>query len=115
MSINRIDFQGAFMRTGDQHNVKAADNSRVNADQNIFQNQFEKEREEKSTSVIETTDANKSQGKFDAREKGKNEYHDGRKKDKKGRDDKESELEGAVLRLGGQVEQRVTHTFDLNV
>ena len=83
MSINRIDFQGAFIRTGDQNNVKAADNSKINTDQNIFQNQFEREREEKSISVVETTDTYKGQGKFDAKEKGKNEYRDGRKKDKK--------------------------------
>ena len=74
MSINRIDFQGAFLNTGDQNNVKAADNSKVQGQQTAFQTQFDKQKIEEAATVSETQDMYKQQGKFDAREKGKNEY-----------------------------------------
>ena len=45
MSINRIDFQGAFLRTGDMGAVKAAEDAKPQADQSAFQLQFQKQKQ----------------------------------------------------------------------
>ncbi|WP_026509941.1 MULTISPECIES: hypothetical protein [unclassified Butyrivibrio] len=75
MSINRIDFQGSVVRTNDISQIKANEDNKAFTDQNAFQTEFNKEVDQKSTSVTKKENADqKQQEKHDAREKGKNEY-----------------------------------------
>lgn len=119
MSINRIDFQGAFLNTGEQNNIKSADNSRVQGEQAAFQTQFNKEKNEEANAVAETSEMFKQQSKFDAREKSKNEYErrkGGRKgereKNKKNKDDQTSD--GDIQRISGNNRiVRQIHNFDI--
>ena len=85
MSINRIDLQGAVLRTSDVAQHGAQDASKISVDQNNFASQFTREIEEKLTSVNETNKTDKKEEKFDAKEKGSNEYYrdEGEKKEKK--------------------------------
>ena len=123
MSINRIDFQGAFLNTGEQHNIKTADNSKLQGEQVAFQSQFDKQKSEEANAVTETPDMFRQQSKFDAREKGKNEYrrpgdqrkgkHDKKKEDQ---DQEQTSLEGDVRRVAGSAGlRRQTHGFDFKV
>lgn len=124
MSINRIDFQGAFLNTGEQNNVKSADNSKVQGQQAAFQTQFDKQKIEESRSVSETPDMFKQQSKFDAREKSKNEYERRKgnpKKEKDGNEEKkgakdQKQAEGDIRRVGltGGLRKQ-THSFDFKI
>lgn len=94
MAINRIDFQGAMMRTGDYSAIKAGEENRPQSDQIAFQQQFSKEAEKRTNSVRETEESREQESKFDAKDKGKNEYTDLKDKDKgKKRDKKDVDIQ----------------------
>ena len=114
MSINRIDFQGSFMRTGDYGAVKAAEDAKPQADQNAFQVAFNKERREDLTTVQETGQTEEQDTKFDAREKSKNEYQ---RRKKQGQKKEEEENEGGVRDMSGRPVGRVVKSsgFDFKV
>lgn len=113
MSINRIDFQGAFLRTGDIGAVKAAEDAKPQADQSAFQTQFEKQKQEDLTTVKETGETAEQNTKFDAREKSKNEYFKRQKQKQK----EEEEDEGGVIDMNGRPVGRVLKSsgFDFKV
>ena len=98
MSINRIDFQGAFMRAGDAGAMKAAEDARPQADQSAFQAQFEKQKERDMTSVKASEETKEQQSKFDAREKGSNEYQRRKKQEEKEKEDED----GGVIDMNGR-------------
>ncbi|MBQ6735847.1 MAG: hypothetical protein IJR00_13180 [Lachnospiraceae bacterium] len=114
MSINRIDFQGAFLRTGDMGAVKAAEDAKPQADQSAFQLQFQKQKQAELTSVKETAETAEQNTKFDAREKSKNEYF---KRKKQGEKKDEEEDEGGVIDMNGRPVGRVLKSsgFDFKV
>ena len=85
MSIGRIDFQGAIIRTGDYSAVKQNEDNKPQTDQAAFQVQFSREADEKSQSVSHTSKSDPQKFKFDAKEKGNGSYEspDGDHKKKK--------------------------------
>ena len=98
MAINRIDFQGALVRTGDYSAIRQNEENKPITDQNAFQTQFAKEADQRLRSVRETEQTPEQKNKFDAKEKGKNEYH--KRKDQKGKD--EPEDDGGVIDMNGK-------------
>lgn len=74
MSINRIDVQGAIARTADFSTIKQNEDNKGQVDQTNFQAQFSKEIDQKGSTVTETKHTQEQQFKFDAKEKGNNEY-----------------------------------------
>ena len=100
MSINRIDFQGAFMRAGDAGAIKAAEDSRPQADQSAFQVRFEKEKERDLKSVQASDETQEERPKFDAREKGSNEYQ--RRKKQEDKDKDKEDADGGVIDMQGR-------------
>ena len=101
MSINRIDFQGAFARTSDIGAMKASEDARPQADQNAFQIQFEKEKERDLKSVQASDETQEEQPKFDAREKGSNEYQRRKKQEDKDKE-KDRADDGGVIDMHGR-------------
>ncbi|MCR4902122.1 MAG: hypothetical protein K6A23_04630 [Butyrivibrio sp.] len=90
MSINRIDFQGTILRSGDVAQHAGQDASKVAVDHNNFAEQFTREIDEKATSVNETNKTEQQEEKFDAKEEGKNKYYsDEKEKEKKKKQDDE--------------------------
>jgi hypothetical protein len=83
MAIRPVDIV-TMQRMGDVSQLKQQEDSKPVTDQVNFQNQMTKETEKTSTQVVQKSDINNDQQKYDAKEKGKNEYHgDGRVKVKK--------------------------------
>ncbi len=74
MSINRIDVQGAIARTADFSAIKQNEDNKGQVDQANFQAQFSRQIDQKSSTVTETKRTQEQQFKFDAKEKGSNEY-----------------------------------------
>ena len=92
MSINRIDFQGAFARTADVSPIKQNADNKGMVDQSNFQMQLNKEVDQKSTTVTESNKSEKDRSKFDAKEKGDNEYagDGGKRRNQEDKAEKES-------------------------
>lgn len=83
MPIRPVDIV-MMQRMSDVSQIKQQENNKPMADQVNFQNQMTKEVEKTSSQVIQKSDIENDPGKYDAKEKGKNEYHgDGKVKMKK--------------------------------
>lgn len=99
MAIGPIELQGSITRLQDFAIQKHNEDGRVVSDQATVVANEKKETENKAVSVNRSDDTQNEQRKFDAREKGSNEYFgnggDQRKKDEKGK-----EKEGMVLIKG---------------
>jgi hypothetical protein len=128
MSINRVDLQGAIVRTSDTSSLKNSDQAKGLTDQVNFQNQFDKEVDQRYNSVQEKENADMQNQKFDAKEKGKNEYQknggEGNEKEKKGKNQENmgfsaSELEhmaGTMIGKDGKpVNLDISSGFDFKV
>ncbi len=115
MSINRIDLQGAVLRTSDVAQHGAQDASKISVDQNNFASQFTREIEEKLTSVNETNKTDKKEEKFDAKEKGSNEYYrdEGEKKEKKQKEEDELS-KGFAGKSAEELEKMAGNMIDKN-
>lgn len=116
MSINRVDFQGAIVRTNDYTSVKQNEDSKVFVDQSAFQNQNTKDVDTKRTTVTKQDDTDPREQKFDAKEKGSNEYsrQDGGKK-KKSPEELERIADGVIGRDGRPVNLGFSSGFDFKV
>ncbi|MCH4192843.1 MAG: hypothetical protein LKF52_11085 [Butyrivibrio sp.] len=114
MSINRIDFQGALARTADFSTIKQNEDNKGQVDQTNFQTQFSKEIDNKSNTVTEPKNTQQQQFKFDAREKGKNEYsgNGGKSRNKDTSEKKENGIFGPD---GKKVSMDGTSTFDFKI
>ena len=97
MAIGFVELQGQITRAQDFTTVKHNEDTKGLVDQTNFGQQMTKQVEKQTQRVNERDKADNRQKKFDAREKGSNEYHgDGgrnRKKEKK-------EPDGKVLLKG---------------
>lgn len=83
MSIRPVDII-AMQRMADVSQVKQQEDAKPMTDQANFQNQLVKEIQQASEQVVKRENADNETGKYDAKEKGKNEYkHDGKVKIKK--------------------------------
>ena len=75
MSIGFVELNGGIQRTQDYATVKHNEEHRVVVDQSNIQTQFSKQVQEKSTRVKRGDDAQNTNQRHDAKEKGKNEYY----------------------------------------
>lgn len=106
MGLGPMEISGSITRVMDFANMKQADDNRVNVDQANFQGQMHKEINNRSTTVERGNDANNNQKKFDAKEKGSNEYYgDGGRR----RSDENRNRDGFVRAKTG------TSTFDIRI
>ena len=91
MGIGPLELQGAISRTQDFAQMRHTEDTKVIADQSVTVINHNKEVENKSSTVERGDDASNNLRKFDASEKGDNEYQgDGgqKKKNKKDSDGK---------------------------
>ncbi len=75
MAIGHIEMQGQIMRAQDYSQIKQQDDQRPEVSQTILQQQMAKTETRQMTRVNSRTDIENQMKKFDAKEKGSNEYH----------------------------------------
>lgn len=81
MGIGPLELSGGMTRVQDFANMRSAEEARPVADQAAFSDKLHKEIREKSETVKRGDDVDYEEKKFDAKEKGSNEYEgDGGKK-----------------------------------
>jgi len=115
MSINRIDMQGAVLRTGDMAQHGNHDGSKIAVDSNNFASQFSREVDEKMTSVTETNKTDSKEEKFDAKEEGKNKYYKDEKDKKDKKQNQEEELsKGFSGKSAKELEKMAGNMIDKN-
>ncbi len=118
MSISRIDFQGAIARTNDISQIKANEDNKEMSDHNAFQTQFDKEVDQKATTVNKKENADQNQQeKFDAKDKGKNEYHGngGKRKRENLNEDIEKLSETLIGSDGRPLDMHISSGFDFKI
>lgn len=74
MAFGIVELNGAMTSVHDYTAMKSNEASKASIDQGNFQNQVERDVEIQLSNVHESEDANNRQKKFDARDKGSNEY-----------------------------------------
>ena len=75
MAIGHIEMQGQILRAQDFSQIKQQDDQRPEINQTLLQQQMTKTETKQMTRVNSRTDIENQMKKFDAREKGSNEYH----------------------------------------
>ncbi len=101
MAIGPIEITGMVTRTQDYSAMKQNENNKVMVDQGHFQLQVDKKTQEKSTQVNHADDSDYQEKKYDAKEKGNNQYAgDGGKKRTFDRNEK-TDRGGTPIRPGG--------------
>lgn len=104
MAIGPIELQGTIARTQDYSSIKQNEDLKGLIDQGNFQNHFNKEINERPHQVTHSDNADFHERKFDAKEKGDNEYSgDGGK----GRKRKKEET--------GKVQLKGQSSFDVKI
>lgn len=84
MAIGPVELNGALQRVQDIATIKQNQDNKAVLNQSAFQDTFSKEIEEHATRVVDPNETAKEQRKFDAKDKGDNEYTgDGGKKKRK--------------------------------
>ncbi len=106
--ISSIDINnGVMLRNQDMSMIKAHEDARPALEQAMLQETNDKEHYDDLTRVVEADNVEQQDNKFDAREKGSNEYTDNRKKKKKSDSDEDEE---------GSFRQKFsTSTFDITI
>ena len=117
MSINRVDFQGAIVRTSDYTSVKQNEDTKVYVDQAQSQTQNTKDVDERRTTVTRQDDADPREQKFDAKEKGSNEYfrQEGRRRSKEEVEELEKLAEGVIGKNGKPINLGFSSGFDFKI
>ena len=92
MVISPIEMNGMISRTNDVISMRHNEDNKAQLDQGNVLSHMETKRTEEAQSVQNASESTQSDTKHDAKEKGKNEFFDIRKKDKK----KQEEDEGTV-------------------
>lgn len=93
MSIRPIDFNGMVQRTQDVSTVKQNEDNRPNLQQQVLSTQIQKDTDQNLHQVNQSEDAQNYQKKYDAKEKGSNEYQQNRREKEK----KEEKQSGRVI------------------
>ena len=107
MGVSPIEMSQMFTRTQDISPIKQHEDVKPMLDQNAFQQQLEKQVEERSRKVFDPEKSTKNEYDYDARKKGNGEYsgNSGKRK-KSGQDkDKKDEEEKAFG----------SHSFDIRI
>ncbi len=112
MSINRVDLQGALMRTSDMSTIRQNEENKAALHQANFQTHFSKETDHNSERVQETKEKGNAEFYFDAKEKSNNEYSGDGGRRKGEAQEKEA---GLVGREGKVIRQDIHSSFDFKV
>ncbi len=104
MSIRPVEFSGVVQRSQDVSTVKQNEDNKSMLQQQNVQTQFAKDTMHHMQQVTHANDSDNPQKKFDAREKGSNEYEDRRNKKKK-----------AEGKNNGKVNVKTTGGFDMKI
>lgn len=100
MAIGFVEMQGQITRAQDFTTIKHNEDTKGLVDQSNFGQQMTKQVEKQMQRVTQGEQARSRQRKFDAKEKGDNEYHgDGGRERKRGNQEKK-EADGKVLIKG---------------
>lgn len=104
MSIRPVEFSGVVQRSQDISTVKQNEDNKSMLQQQNVQTQFAKDTAHHMQQVTHANDSDNPKKKFDAREKGSNEYEDRRNKKKK-----------AEEKNSGKVSVKTTGGFDMKI
>lgn len=105
MTISRVELQGQTMRAQDFTNIKHNEDTKVMVDQSNIGQHATQEVDNKLHQVNQMEESNNREKRFDARDKGSNEYSgDG------GKNRKKKESDGKVFIKG-----REPHEFDFKI
>lgn len=91
MSIRPVELSGILQRTQDVSTVKQNEDNKPALQQQNVQTQFSKETVRQLQTVHHADDADNQQKRYDAKEKGSNEY-EGNKKNKKDKKEKDGKV-----------------------
>lgn len=91
--IRPVEVQGVIQRVQDISNINHTQENKPHLDQSNIQTQFKKELVMEHEQVTKKENAEYHNSKFDAKEKGKNEYH--KRNDK--RNKKKDNIDGEVI------------------
>lgn len=100
MSIRPVEFHGVVQRSQDVSALKQNEDNKPMLQQQNVQTQFAKETMQHLRQVNQANDSDNPEQKFDAREKGSNEYENHRNQKKKKKEDNSGKVE-AKTRKGG--------------
>lgn len=104
MSIRPVDFNGMIQRTQDVSTLKQNEDNKPVLQQQNIQAQFSKETIRHMQQVTHAEDAENHQKRYDAKEKGSNEY-----KNHKNQKKKEKKKDGKVI------EKAISNGFDIKI
>ena len=104
MSIRPVEFNGMIQRTQDFSTLKQNEDNKPFMEQQNIQTQFSKETIHHMKQVTHADDAENQQKRYDAKEKGSNEYVNQQKKK-----NKEKKKDGKVI------EKSVKSGFDIKI
>lgn len=107
MAIGPVELNGVISRTQDYSTLKQNEDNKGMINQQNFQNSFEKEVETRSQQVNKQDETRREERKFDAKEKGDNEYAGNGGKGK----NKEKEKKNT----GGKVVVKGHSSFDIKI
>ncbi|MEY8515379.1 hypothetical protein AALC25_00355 [Lachnospiraceae bacterium 29-84] len=101
MSIRPVEFSGVVQRSQDMSAVKQNEDNKPMLQQHNVQTHFSKETQHHMQQVNHAHDSDNPKKKFDAKEKGSNEYESRRKKKKKAAGKESSETVTPRATFGG--------------
>ena len=105
MSIRPIEFNGMVQRTQDVSTLKQNEDNKPIFEQQVLSGKLQKDTKRSLQQVKHGEDAENYQKKYDAREKGSNEYEGNQSRKKK----KEEKKEGQVLK------KSIYNGFDMKI
>ena len=108
MTVRPVHLNGMIQNTQDVSTIRHQENQRPAVEQQHIQIREEQKEQSKAQEVNKKDNADKEQKKYDAKEKGSNEYLNQRKKKKK--EKKENLPDGSV-----KIKQTMSSGFDIKI
>ncbi len=107
MSIRPVEFHGVVQRSQDVSALKQNEDNRPMLQQQNVQTQFAKETMRHMRQVNQANDSDNPEQKFDAREKGSNEYENLRDKKKKKKEKEDNSRKASTKTRPGGFDMKV--------
>ena len=109
MAIGPLELQGSITRVQDFAIQRQAEDSKITSDQASFVQHMKDEADNKSNAIVRTDETSNNQKRFDAREKGSNEYSGdgGQRKKEHGEHDRDKEGKVVVKGHPGSFDIRI--------
>lgn len=108
MSISRIELQGQITRAQDYTTIKHNENNKGMVDQTNFQNHFNKVVDERMTQVHHGENADQTNKRYDAKDKGNGQYSGDGGQNRKKDGEKDENPDGKVV-------IKNTNKFDIKI